>query len=389
MKRILNRGAVASLVLSRTVYAINWYNVAAVFAFIAIDFRQNVSGLGILTASFYIGLGVFQIPGGIFAAKLGPRRTAVYGMLLSSVAVFLTAFTSSFYQFVLLRFFVGVGMALFFGPGVTLIAKAFRNESQGLGVGVFNGAFYVGAALGLFAWSILAEAAGWRVGIAIGGAFGILGGVLLLVYLPKDELRDGFVVKMADLRRILSNRWLMLLSLELFGFGSGTILVNTFMVYYLEQSLKAGPVVAGIVGSLSPLCAVLASPLFGVAYDRIRKAKLLLFILGCMLAAAVAIASMGSLLSAVAATLIAGASSGAFTISYLSARKVTAGSGEYESLAVSWVNCIQMFAGFWSPVAFSMIVLSFGYATSWLVAAAYTFLLISIILIGKESQRPS
>jgi predicted MFS family arabinose efflux permease len=280
-------------------------------------------------------------------------------------------------------------MALFFGPGVTLIAKAFRNESQGLGVGVFNGAFYVGAALGLFAWSILAEAAGWRVGIAIGGAFGILGGVLLLVYLPKDELRDGFVVKMADLRRILSNRWLMLLSLELFGFGSGTILVNTFMVYYLEQSLKAGPVVAGIVGSLSPLCAVLASPLFGVAYDRIRKAKLLLFILGCMLAAAVAIASMGSLLSAVAATLIAGASSGAFTISYLSARKVTAGSGEYESLAVSWVNCIQMFAGFWSPVAFSMIVLSFGYATSWLVAAAYTFLLISIILIGKESQRPS
>ena len=389
MKRILNRGAVASLVLSRTVYAINWYNVAALFAFIAIDFRQNVSGLGILTASFYIGLGVFQIPGGIFAAKLGPRRTAVYGMLLSSVAVFLTAFTSSFYQFVLLRFFVGVGMALFFGPGVTLIAKGFRNESQGLGVGVFNGAFYVGAALGLFAWSILAEATGWRVSIAIGGAFGILGGVLLLVYLPKDELRDGFVVKMADLRRILSNRWLMLLSLELFGFGSGTILVNTFMVYYLEQSLKSGPVVAGIIGSLSPLCAVLASPLFGVAYDRIRKAKLLLFILGCMLAAAVAIASIGSLLSAVAATLIAGASSGAFTISYLSARKVTAGSGEYESLAVSWVNCIQMFAGFWSPVAFSMIVLSFGYATSWLVAAAYTFLLISIILVGKESQRPS
>ena len=389
MKRILNRGAVASLVLSRTVYAINWYNVAALFAFIAIDFRQNVSGLGILTASFYIGLGVFQIPGGIFAAKLGPRRTAVYGMVLSSVAVFLTAFTTSFYQFVLLRFFVGVGMALFFGPGVTLIAKGFRNESQGLGVGVFNGAFYVGAALGLFAWSILAEATGWRVSIAIGGAFGILGGVLLLVYLPKDELRDGFVVKMADLRRILSNRWLMLLSVELFGFGSGTILVNTFMVYYLEQSLKSGPVVAGIIGSLSPLCAVLASPLFGVAYDRIRKAKLLLFILGCMLAAAVAIASIGSLLSAVAATLIAGASSGAFTISYLSACKVTAGSGEYESLAVSWVNCIQMFAGFWSPVAFSMIVLSFGYATSWLVAAAYTFLLISIILVGKESQRPS
>ncbi len=320
MKRILNRGAVASLVLSRTAYAINWYNVAALFAFIAIDFRQNISGLGVLTASFYIGLGVFQIPGGIFAAKLGPRRTAVYGMVVSSVAVFLTAFTSTFYQFVLLRFFVGVGMALFFGPGVTLIAKAFRNESQGLGVGVFNGAFYVGAALGLFAWSVLAEAAGWRVSLAVGGALGVLGGVLLLAYLPKDELRDGFVVKMADLRRILSNRWLMLLSLELFGIGSGTILVNTFMVYYLEQSLKLGSAVAGIIGSLSPLCAILASPLFGIAYDRIQRARLLLFILGSMLTVAVAIAAIGGVFSAIAATLIAGVSSGAFTVSYLSAR---------------------------------------------------------------------
>ncbi len=347
--------------------------MAALFAFIAIDFRQNVSGLGVLTASFYIGLGVFQIPGGIFAAKLGPRRTAVYGMVLSSAAVFLTAFTSAFYQLVLLRFFVGIGMALFFGPGVTLIAKAFRDESQGLGVGVFNGAFYGGAALGLFGWSVLAEAAGWRMSLAIGGAFGILGGLLLLEYLPKDELRGGFVVKMADLRRILSDRWLILLSLELFGIGSGTILVSTFMVYYLEQSLKLGPAVAGIIGSLSPLCAILASPLFGVAYDKIHRAKLLLFILGSTLAVAVAIASIGSLFSAVVATLIAGASNGAFTVSYLSARNATTGSREYESLAVSWVNCIQMFAGFWSPVAFSMIVISFGYATSWLVAAAVHF----------------
>ena len=60
--------------------------LAAVFAFIAHDFGQDVSGLGFVTASFYIGLGVFQIPGGIFAAKFGPRKVAIYGMLVSSTA---------------------------------------------------------------------------------------------------------------------------------------------------------------------------------------------------------------------------------------------------------------------------------------------------------------
>jgi MFS family permease len=386
LRRVLNRGAVVSLILSRAAYAINWYNIAAVFAFLAVDFGQNISGLGMLTASFYIGLGIFQIPGGIVAAKFGPRKTAIYGMLLSSAASALTAFAFQFYQLVLLRFLVGVGMALFFGPGVTLIAKAFRGESQGLGVGLFNGAFYVGSALGLFGWSVFAELTGWRLSIAASGGLGILGGLLLLAFLPKDELRKEFTVKLADLRRVLSSRWLIFLSLELFGVGGGQILVNTFMIYYLEQSLKLAPTSAGIIGSLSPLCAILASPLFGVLYDKTKRARPLLFILGSVLAFAVALVSVGTVYSAIGATLIAGSSSGAFTISYLAARKVQAASAEYETLAVSWVNTIQMFAGFWSPVVFSLLVISFGYGTSWMVGALYTFLLASVILVAREPQ---
>ncbi len=386
MRQVHNRAAVVSLVFSRAVYAVNWFNVAAVFAFIAHDLGQNISGLGVMAASFYVGLGVFQIPGGIAAAKFGPRKTAIYGILSSSIAAFLTAFTSEFYQLVVLRFIVGVGMALFFGPGVTLITKSFRRESQGFGVGLFNGSFYVGGALGLFAWSVLAEWIGWRPSLAISGALGITGALLLSKYLPEDELRKGFVVRVADLRKILSNRWLLLLSLELFGIGSGQILINTFMIFYLEQSLRLSAIFAGIIGSLSPLCAILVSPLFGLLYDKTRKARLLLFSLGTALAMAIALVSIGTVYSAIGAAVIAGCSAGAFTVSYLAARDVPAASAEYETLAVSWVNCIQMFSGFWSPVAFSLIVISFGYATSWLVGAMYTFLLISVILLARENR---
>jgi MFS family permease len=386
LKKILDSRAVASLVFSRTVYAVNWYNVAAVFTFVASDFGQNVSGLGVLTASFYVGLATFQIPCGIFTAKYGPRKIAIYGIMISSVAVFLTAVTAEFYQIVLLRCLVGIGMALFFGPGVTLAAKGFRKEAQGYGVGIFNGAFYVGAALGLFAWSILAELTGWRVSLAMSGTLGIIGGIFLILYLPKDDLREDFVIKVADLRKILSNKWLLLLSLELFGIGSGQILINTFMIFYLEQTMNLWPAFAGTVGSLSPLCAVLASPVCGLLYDKTRKARLLLFYLGTGLAAAIALVALGNIVSAVAATLIVGFCSGAFTIAYLAAREVPAASAEYETLAVSWVNCMQMFAGFWSPVAFSLLAISVGYSTSWLVASMYTLLLVSVILLGRDGK---
>jgi MFS family permease len=353
----------------------------------AVDFQQNVSGLGVMTASFYGGVGLFQIPGGIAAAKWGPRKTAISGMLLSSTAVLLTAVAPQFYQLVLLRFFVGVGMALFFGPGVTLIAKAFRRQSQGLGVGIFNGAFYVGSALGLFGWSILAEVLGWRVSLAVSGVLGIIGGILLVPYVPRDELRKEFVVKVTDLRRVLSNRWLILLSVELFGIGSGLILINTFIIYYLEQSLKLAPIFAGVIGSLNPLCAIIASPVFGILYDRTKRTRLLLFIFGALLALGVALTSIGSIYSAIGATLIAGLSSGAFVVSYLASQRVHAASVEYKTLAVSWVNTIQLFSGFWSPVAFSVLVISFGYSTSWLIGALYTFMMSSVILLAWKPRR--
>lgn len=69
---VVNRAAVSSLVLGRIVYAVNWYNMAAVFSLTASELNLNVSGLGLVTAMFYVGIGLFQMLGGILAAKIGP-----------------------------------------------------------------------------------------------------------------------------------------------------------------------------------------------------------------------------------------------------------------------------------------------------------------------------
>jgi MFS family permease len=384
---LIDRDAYTSLFFSRTIYAVNWYNIAALFAFIASDFSLNVSGLGVATAWFYVGVGLFLVPGGVIAAKYGARNTAVAGVLIASIAVTITAFTTEFYQLLLLRFIVGVGSAIFFAPGVTLIARTFRREYQGFGVGTFQSAYYVGGVLGLFAWSVLAEVVGWRFSLVTSGLLGILGGLLMFVKVPKDELRSGFVVKREDLRRVLSNRWLVLLSLELVGFGSGTFVISGFMVYYLEQSLHLSPGFAGTIGSLTPLCAMVASPLCGMLYAKTKNTRLLIFSLGVMLAFALALDVIASVPLAVASTILAGFGNGAFTVVYLAARDSMAASAEYESFAISWVTTIEMLTAFWSPIMFSLLVLSFGYGFSWLASGVYTLALISIILYPIHSKR--
>src|SRR6478672_8218078 len=99
-----NHSAVSSLLFARIIYAINWFNIASIFSQIASDFKQDISLLGLLTMSFLIGVGLFQVPGGILAAILGSRRTAIYGITISSSAAVLCGLSSQLQEIEVLRF---------------------------------------------------------------------------------------------------------------------------------------------------------------------------------------------------------------------------------------------------------------------------------------------
>ena len=73
----------------------------------------------------------------------------------------------------ILRFVVGLGMALFFGPSVTLITRYLGRGSEGLAVGLLNSAHSIGGIIGLFGWVILAEVVGWKQSLLLSGGVGI------------------------------------------------------------------------------------------------------------------------------------------------------------------------------------------------------------------------
>src|ERR687889_876560 len=112
---------VVSLLLARVFYSANWFNIASIFFLIALDLKQDISMLGLVTASFIIGVGIFQVPAGILAAKFGASKTAVSGILIASFCALLTGISNDILQIAILRFVVGLGMACFFGPSVIMI----------------------------------------------------------------------------------------------------------------------------------------------------------------------------------------------------------------------------------------------------------------------------
>jgi MFS family permease len=384
------------LLLARIFYSANWFNIASIFFLIAYDLKQDISMLGLVTSSFIIGVGLFQVPAGIIAAKYGPDRLAIFGILLASFCALVTGLSGDILQIAVLRFIVGVGMACFFGPSVILISKFLGRRSEGLGIGLINSAHAIGGIVGIFGWVVLAQLTDWRISLVIGGTLGLLTGLILSISLsrtnsksiPEDEnlplsnnepvsdleakkISPATGISMSGLRRTIFNKSLIILGITLLSFQAGSSIILTFIVFYLGGTLRIDYTIAGLIGSLNLVIALFSSPMFGLLYDRTKKAKKILIISG--FAAAVSIWGMTiPSIYVILPSMIFSAIflSAGFVVVYAEAKRTNTIQGldlKYQTLAVSFVNGISLFGAFWIPFLFSFAAERFGFSIAWLM----------------------
>jgi len=374
-RNIENRNAVATLITVQFVCAINWYSVSSVFSLIASDLHQNVSGLGIVTSTFVLGVAVFQLPAGLFAARYGPRRALILGTLLISVSSILMGLAEGISLLTVLRFVEGVGEAFIFGPGVILIMRYFRKGSEGLGIGLFGGAFDLGGIVGIAGWAVLGGIVGWRISLVAGGITALVACALLVLLVPKDTVVGSLSIRFSELKGIVLNRWLLIVSAGLIVSQVAFGINSYFMVYYLEESLRTGAAVAGAVGGATLVIAVFTAPVVGRAFDRSPSPKRTLILLCLAAAGGLAIAAANSVYASLLSGLVVGsASTGAYVFGVGIGRSIGGARKEYEALGISWINGIALFAGVVMPLVFSGIAAGFGYPLAWA--------LIGVLLVG-------
>lgn len=377
--------AIASLVASRIIYATNWLNIGAIFVLMEATLGVGIVGLGTLTSSFYLGLGLTQVPAGIMAAKMGPKKVVVAGIMLSSLTTLGISASTQLIEVAVLRFVVGAGMACVFAPAVVLVAKYLGGSRSGIGVGVYNSAYDVGGLLGLYVWVIIATAAGWQSSLLLSGGLGVITGVLVAYYVPDDSTSLEFRIRLSTLWSIMKDRQLILLGLGTLGLNIGNILISGFMVYYLNKSLGIPLPTAGLVAAMIVVVPIVTALWGGRLYDRIRKPRLLTLLSGAGMALALLLISIPSLAVAVVSSVLGGAVTGiGFTASFAWARDLNTAEAEYDGLAIAWVNGISLTGAFVPPLVFSRIVGDWGYSTAWLAGAAMCLALTASLLFQRE-----
>ncbi len=392
-----NLAASASLIIARTFYGVNWFNIAAIFPLIALEFGRDVALLGSMSAAFLIGVGAFQVPSGIFAARYSPRTSAIAGIAISSAAALVSGLAFEASQLIWLRFIVGSGMAFFFSSGVVLIASYASRNSPGLSIGLMNAAHSVGGVIGILGWIIIAIAIGWRQSLILGGAIGLATALLMVLTIPRTEnansTSDRKPLTSSHVYKVLTSRPIIALGLALTGIQAAWALTLTFIVVYLQE-LGASLEIIGIIASVALISAIVSAPLIGRIYDRVLKdARKVLLICGIAISLATASISTAALPVIITAVIVIGFfAGGAFTVAYAKARRMPVkglqldGNGpNIGALNVAWVNGLSLLGILWMPVAFSYAVqYGGGYHAAWIIAAVITALFATIPLLKVE-----
>jgi MFS family permease len=182
------------------------------------EFGLSKGGAGLLVGAFALGAFIGAIPGGIAAARYGPRRAVVFGLLLMAAASVAFGFAGSAVELGVARLAQGVGSALSWAGALAWLVAGTPRERRGEMLGTAIGAAIFGALLGP-AVGAIGEAIGPRpTFVAVGGI-----GLALVVWALRTPAVESEPQSPRALfgavrqPRLLGALWLMVLPALLFG----------------------------------------------------------------------------------------------------------------------------------------------------------------------------
>jgi predicted MFS family arabinose efflux permease len=329
------------------------------------EFGLSKTTAGLLVGAFGAGALLGGVPGGLAAARWGPRRAVLGGLLLLAVASFAFALSGSPWALGAARFVQGFSSTTTWAGALPWLTVAAPRARRGEVIGTAFGFAVLGAILGP-PFGSLADVVG------IERAFLATGVVALVLAAwaaatadaPPERQRPGAVARAFADRAFVGGLWLNMLPAMLFG------LLGLLAPLRLDDG-GLGTVAIGSVFFAAGLAETVLNPLIGRFSD--RRGRLLPTRLALGASAAVAVALALAERPAVVVPLVAAAaiSFGAFyTPGMALVSDRTEAAGLAQGLGFGIMNSAWAAGNLTGPVAGGALANALGDAVPYLAAGA-------------------
>ena len=154
------------------------------------ELKMDAVTLGLMSSIFFFTFGLMQLPSGIMADSLGPRKTVPGFFALAGIASILFGLTDSVSVMLICRAVMGVGVSVIFVCGVKLLSNWFPPDKFASMNGLYLGMGGIGLILGSGPLAYLCKACGWRMSMVVTGVVTVVIAVLLFLFIfdkPEDK----------------------------------------------------------------------------------------------------------------------------------------------------------------------------------------------------------
>ncbi|HEY5056014.1 MAG TPA: MFS transporter, partial [Acidobacteriaceae bacterium] len=189
--------------VDRTNLSISSISIEAEFGISKVTF-------GHILSAFLIGYAGFQIPAGLFARRMGPRRSlallgAWWGVFIFLIACIPYQAASALTILLVLRFILGTGEAVMYPAATQFVERWFPARERGRANGIIFAGVGVGSTVTSVFVPLIIAHYGWRASFMLSAVAGAVGGLIWFM-VARDTPEEHGSVSAAERELILRER---------------------------------------------------------------------------------------------------------------------------------------------------------------------------------------
>jgi MFS family permease len=238
------------------------------------EFHLSTETAGVLVAAYAAGALIGGLPGGVAAARMGPRRAVLTGLALMAVSSIGFAFSTDFGQLIATRLLQGIGSAFTWAGAFAWLVAATPRERRGTVIGTAMGAAVGGALFGPVVGALAATLGRATVFSAVSVLAGVLAAMTLTIAPGASETPSLRALRRAGREpRFRAGLGLLALGSLLFGILDVLAPLNLShagwspgaigAVWFIAAAIEAG--VSPLVGRVSDRRGIRVPVLYGLA----------------------------------------------------------------------------------------------------------------------------
>lgn len=236
--------------------------------------------LGIIGGSLFFSYAVGKFANGFLADRFNIRFLMSGGLLVAAVLNLILGMHVLFGVFVVLWGINGWVQSLGGPCSAIALNRWFGDKQRGTVYGFWSASHNIGEAFTFIFIAFVVSTAGWQFGFFNAGMLGIIGAVLIFIFLkpfPHKGMDRNVSVNQKEIGKkqlsVLKSGTIWLLALSSAFMYISRYAVNSWGVYYFEVEKHYSIVEASGLISVSSVCGIIGTVFSGVLSDKLFKGK--------------------------------------------------------------------------------------------------------------------